>query len=152
LTLPIRDPRAELHARLENAPAEHAEAILAAYEVLQGLYDRGVLDLARGALGSCDKVLEIAVDAAQSPPSICSIRNLLLITNMLGAIDPEKLGIVTRAVPQALQTLAVQAEPPGLWKLMFKCLWNRDMRRGLSALNAVLEAFGRNLGTPIAQK
>src|SRR5438045_3681216 len=70
LTLPVRDPRAELQSRLENAPVEHAEAVLAAFEVLQGLHDCGALDLARGALGSSDKVLEIAVDAAQSPQSI----------------------------------------------------------------------------------
>jgi hypothetical protein len=70
LTLPVRDPRAELQLRLQNAPAEHAEAILAACEVLQGLHECGVLELARGALQSSDKVLEIAVDAAQSPQSI----------------------------------------------------------------------------------
>src|ERR1700682_1115711 len=97
-----RDPRDELNSRLQQAPMDHAEAILAAYEVLQGLHDRGVLELARGALGSSEKVLEIAVDAAQSPQSIRGIRNLLLVINMLGAIDPERLGPLTRAVPQAL--------------------------------------------------
>src|ERR1700747_1617635 len=35
LEVPPRNPRAELHARLLNAPEEHAEAVLAAYEVLQ---------------------------------------------------------------------------------------------------------------------
>src|SRR5271155_5553269 len=72
LELPRPDPRLALQARLENAPAAHAEALLAAYEVLQGLHDRGVLDLMRGALGSGDKVLEIGVTAAQSPASIRS--------------------------------------------------------------------------------
>ena len=48
LELPKRDPREELHSRLEKAPAEHAEAILAGFEVLQGLHDRGVLELLRG--------------------------------------------------------------------------------------------------------
>jgi uncharacterized protein YjgD (DUF1641 family) len=152
LTLPVRDPRAELQSRLQTAPAEHAEAILAAYEVLQGLHDCGVLDLARGALGSSDKVLEIAVNASQSPQSIRSIRNLLLLVNMLGAIDPERLGIVTRAVPQALQAIAQQQDPPGLWKLMTRFLWNRDMRRGLSAFVAVLGVFGRNLAKSIPEK
>src|SRR5271163_599938 len=88
---PPVDPRVELQNRLQDAPAEHAEALLAAYEVLQGLHDRGVLDLMRGALGSGDKVLEIAVTAAQSPGSIRGIRNLLLLVNTLGAIEPELL-------------------------------------------------------------
>jgi uncharacterized protein YjgD (DUF1641 family) len=152
LTLPIRDPRAELHAKLENAPAEHAEAMLAACEVLQGLYDRGVLDLARGALGASDKVLEIAVVAAQSPQSIRGIRNLLLVINMLEAIDPEQLASLTRAVPQALNVTAQQQQPPGLWKLMTRFLWNRDARRSLSVINGLLEAFGRNLAAPNAEK
>ena len=64
LELPRTDPRIALQARLQNAPAAHAEALLAAYEVLQGLHDRGVLDLMRSALGSGDEVLEIAVAAA----------------------------------------------------------------------------------------
>src|SRR3954469_4419881 len=145
LELPTRDPRAELQSRLQSAPAEHAEALLAALEVLQGLHDRGVLDLMRGALGSSDKVLEIAVDVAKSPESLRSIRNLLLAVNLLGAIDPEELKAFTQAVPQALKSMARQTEPPGLWKLMKHFLWNQDTRRGLSALNVLLETFGANL-------
>ena len=145
LTLPARDPRAELRARLEEAPAEHAEAILAAYEVLQGLHDRGVLDLVRGALGSGDKVIEIAVEAAQSPQSIRGLRNLILLINMLGKIEPEQLAKLTRAVPEAMQTTARQLDQPGIWKPMRDLFLNRDARRGLMAFIAVLEAFGANL-------
>ena len=149
LAVPARDPRAELHSRLQSAPAEHAEAILAAYEVLQGLHDSGApLDLLRGALGSNDKLLEIAVDAAQSPQSIRSIRNLMLLVNMLGAIDPEQLGSLTRAVPQALKATAEHREPPGLWNLMSGLLWNRDVRRSMSALTLLLEKLGSNHASP----
>ncbi|HEX3988603.1 MAG TPA: DUF1641 domain-containing protein, partial [Verrucomicrobiae bacterium] len=63
LELPPRDPRAELQNRLQNAPLEHAEALLSAYEVLQELHDRGVLDQMLGALGSRDKVVEIIVES-----------------------------------------------------------------------------------------
>ena len=42
LEIPPRNPRAELRSRLEQAPEEHAEAVLAAYEVLQQLHERGV--------------------------------------------------------------------------------------------------------------
>jgi len=59
LNVPARDPRAELQVRLENAPLQHAAALLSAYEVLQGLHDRGVFELLRGAFGSSDKVLSI---------------------------------------------------------------------------------------------
>ena len=48
LKLVPRDPREALYHRLEKAPLEHVEALLAAYEVLQGLHDRGVLETLRG--------------------------------------------------------------------------------------------------------
>jgi hypothetical protein len=67
LELPKRDAREELLSRLEKAPAEHAEAILAGFEVLQGLHDRGVLELLRGVLDGGDKILEIVVEASKSP-------------------------------------------------------------------------------------
>jgi uncharacterized protein YjgD (DUF1641 family) len=145
LDLPRPDPRLALRERLENAPAAHAEALLEAYEILQGLHDRGVLDLIRGALGSSDKVLEIAVAAAQSPASIRGIRNLLLIVNTLGAIEPELLRTFVRIVPQTLQTMVRNPEPPGLWRLIKDFLWNHDFRRGMAALNTLLEVLGRNL-------
>ena len=145
LELPHADPRLALQARLENAPAAHAEALLAAYEVLQGLHDRGVLDLMRGALGSGDKVLEIAVAAAQSPGSIRGLRNLLLVVNMLGAIDPEVLKAFTQGVPQAFELMVRKPEPSGLWRLIKDFLWNQDFRHGMAAVNTMLEVFGRKL-------
>jgi uncharacterized protein YjgD (DUF1641 family) len=145
LELPRTDPRLALLARLEKAPAEHAEALLAAYEVLQGLHDRGALDLMRGALGSGDDVLEVVVNAAQSPGSIRGIRNLLLLVNMLGAIDPEVLKAFTQGVPEAFREMVLEPEPPGLWRLIKDFLWNADFRHGLAALNTMLEAFGRSL-------
>jgi uncharacterized protein YjgD (DUF1641 family) len=44
LKLAPRDPREALYHRLENAPREHVEALLASYEVLQGLQDRELLE------------------------------------------------------------------------------------------------------------
>jgi hypothetical protein len=54
LEIPPRNPRAELRSRLEQAPEEHAEAVLAAYEVLQELHNHGVLEIMRGALAASD--------------------------------------------------------------------------------------------------
>jgi uncharacterized protein YjgD (DUF1641 family) len=87
LELPARDPSEEIKARLRDAPAEHAEALLSAYEVLQQLHDRGALDLARGALSASDKLLEMVVDTARSPEGIRAIRNLLLLAKALGTIE-----------------------------------------------------------------
>src|ERR1700677_962759 len=128
LELPPTDPRLALQARLENAPAAHAEALLAAFEVLQGLHDRGLLELMRGALGSGDKILEIAVEAAQSPGSIRGIRNLLLMINTLCAIEPESLKTFMQIGPQSFQRMVRNPEPPGLWRLVQDFLWNQEFR------------------------
>src|SRR5258708_17957139 len=143
--LPPRDPRPELNVRLQQAPLEHAEAVLAAYEVLQGLHDRGVLELMRGTLGGSEKILEQVVAVASGPGSIRATRNLLLLVTTLGEIEPALLSDLTRAIPKALvQANAEESTPPGLFKLM-STFWNADFRRGLAAFNDLLVAFGKNL-------
>jgi uncharacterized protein YjgD (DUF1641 family) len=142
-----RDPREELRSRLNNAPVEHAEAVLSAYEVIQGLHDRGVLDLVRGALSASDRLLEMAVDEAKSPAGVRAIRNLLLLAKVFGTIEPELLRDFTLAIPKALaQANAEQARPPGLIK-MLRTFSNRDFCRGLAGFNDLLVAFGKNLSS-----
>ncbi|APW63294.1 DUF1641 domain-containing protein [Paludisphaera borealis] len=145
LNSPPRDPRAELQSRLQNAPAEHAEALLSALELLQGLHDRGALDLMRGAVGSRDKVLEILVEAANSPESIRGVRSLIVMINMLGAIEPEALATCTRAVPTALKLMTQQPERPSLWRLIRDFTWDKDVRRGHFALITLLRSLGKSL-------
>jgi uncharacterized protein YjgD (DUF1641 family) len=145
LHLASRDPREDLNSRLQQAPLEHAEAVLAAYEVLQGLHDRGVLELMRGTLGGGEKILEQVVAVASGPESIRATRNLLLLVTTLGEIEPALLSDLTRAIPRALvQANAEESKPPGLFKLM-ATFWNKDFRRGLAAFNDLLVVFGRNL-------
>jgi uncharacterized protein YjgD (DUF1641 family) len=145
LELPPRDPRAELIARLQDAPLNHAEALLSAYEVLQGLHDRGVFEILRGALGSSDKVTEIIVEAAKSPESIRGIRNAIILARTLGTVEPKVVESLVAALPQAIALTEVRgSEPPGLWGFLKK-ITNKDFRRGLLLATSLLEAAGRNL-------
>src|SRR5580658_3713278 len=84
LKLPPRDPKQELLAKLENAPAEHAAALLDGYELLQQLHEHGVFTLVRGALGATDKLVEAVSTAVgetfgdaklvpAKPPSLFSL-------------------------------------------------------------------------------
>src|SRR6266436_6633189 len=149
LHLAFRDPRDELNLRIQQAPMEHAEAILAAYEVLQGLHDHGVLELMRGTLGGSEKILEQVVAVASGPEAIRASRNLLLLVTTLAEIEPALLGDLTRAIPKALvQANAEESKPPGLLKLL-STFWNKDLRRGLAAFNDLLVAFGKNLSGKI---
>ena len=148
LELPKRDPREELRSRLEQAPAEHAEALLAGLEVLQGLHDRGVLEVLRGVLDGGNKILEIVVEASTTPEAIRGIRSLIIMAKMVGSIDPELLKKFTEAVPDALAgaVKAQEKEPPGFWEAL-RMLRSKNMRRGLAVMNSVLEALGKNPST-----
>ncbi len=145
LDLPKRDPREELRARLQQAPAEHAEAVLAGFAVLQGLHDQGVLELLRGMLGGGDKILEIVVEATKTPEAIRGIRNLVILTKIFGSIDPELLKKFAEAVPDVLvgAAKAEQTEPPGFWGVL-KIFRSKNLRRGLAVVNNLLEAWARN--------
>lgn len=145
LGLPPRDPQRELNSRLQQAPLEHAEALLAAYEVLQGMHDSGLLEVLRGTLSGGEKALEQFVEVARGPEAIRATRNCLLLVKALGEIEPALLGDLTRAVPRALvQANAEESKPPGLFKLI-STFWEKDFRRGLAAFNDLLVMFGRNL-------
>ena len=89
-------------SRLEHAPEEHAEAVLAAYEVLQELHDRGVLEIMRGALAASDEILETVVDNVKTPEAIRAIRNLLFWRQILGSIEPDGSKASFRQFPKAL--------------------------------------------------
>jgi uncharacterized protein YjgD (DUF1641 family) len=148
LQLPKRDPREELRHRLEQAPVEHAEAVLASFEVLQGLHDFGTLEVLRGMLGGGNKILEIIVESTKSPEAVRGIRNLLILTKVVGSIDPELLNKFTAAVPGALAAAAnAQAtEPPSFWEAL-RILRSENLRRGLAVMNGILEGLAKSFST-----
>jgi len=138
-----RDARAELHTRLQNAPLQHAEALLSGYDLLQRLHDRGVLDLFRGGLGSSDKVLSIAVEAAKTPEAINATRNLLILSKVMFTLEPDLLEDIAEAVPNSLAQARAK-KPLSLWQLLKKTC-SQDTRRALSAMLGVVESFGKSL-------
>ena len=145
LEIPPRNPRAELRSRLEQAPEQHAEAVLAAYEVLQELHSRGVLEIMRGALAASDEILEKVVDGAKTPESIRAIRNLLFWRQILGSIEPEWFKGIFQAIPEGLaQATAERDQPVGFFRVLRR-LTNKDSLRGLAAAIDFLQAFGRHL-------
>jgi uncharacterized protein YjgD (DUF1641 family) len=144
-TLPPRDPREALYQRLENAPKEHVEALLDVCDILQGLHDRGILELAKGALGSSEKVLQILVNTANTPEVIRGIRNAMILAKIADSIDPRLLEGLERAVPEVLAE-AGKPDPPGLISVLRKLL-SHDTRRVLIAAASILESLGKTLGS-----
>jgi uncharacterized protein YjgD (DUF1641 family) len=144
LKLPPRDARQELQTRLEQAPIEHAEALLDAYELLQQLHDRRVLAALRGALGAGDTIVEKLADAASSVDSIAATRNALILAKMLSSIDPELLQGVAVAVAETMKNAPVE-KPPGLFALLGQ-FRSEETRRSVSMLSRFLASLGTQLG------
>jgi uncharacterized protein YjgD (DUF1641 family) len=145
LEIPPRNPRAALRSRLEQAPEEHAEAVLAAYEVLQELHNRGVLEIMRGALAASDELLEKVVDGARTPEAIRAIRNLLFCRQILGSIEPDWFKGLFQAIPEGIAQATAERDQPVSVFGVLRRLTNKDSLRGLAAAIDFLQAFGRHL-------
>lgn len=142
LEIPPRDPRQELIARIESAPADYAAALLEGCELLESLRQSGLLTLAKAALDARSTLVETAADAANTTTAIRATRNLLLLGQMLAAVDPVVIGGIAVAVADTFgDARSTPQEPPSFRSLLVN-FFSRDMRRGLGLLNR----FTRNLG------
>lgn len=141
-----RNARDDLRRKLEQAPEEHAEALLESYELLQQLHDSGALSLLRGVLRSGDLLLDSAVNAAKSDEAIRGLRNAIILAKMLGSINPDLLQGYANAVSETLGCQKPVAEPPGLFKL-FAEFRHPELRRSMALINKFLESFGNQLKT-----
>jgi uncharacterized protein YjgD (DUF1641 family) len=85
------DARVDLIKRGEGAPVEHAEAVLSAYDLLQQLHEKGILELLTGLLTAGETVVNHVVGIISSPQAVTATRLALMMVNMLGSIDADKI-------------------------------------------------------------
>lgn len=141
------DPADALRRRMDTAPKEHAEAILAAYDILQLLHDRGVLEVVRGALAAGDDLVEVVVNAINTPDAVRALRNLMFWRSVLGQIEPLWFQGIFEAIPEGLSTATAQRDDPiTLWRILRRGV-TKDSLRGLTAAVDFLESFGRHLNS-----
>lgn len=151
LDLAPRDPRKELFDRLERAPREHAEALLDGYELLEQLRQAGILQLLRGTLSAGDEILDRALSAARSAQGTRALRNLLILGQMLGSMNPELLECIAVAVGQTLGSERNPViEPPGLLALLSQ-FRQPELRRSIALINRFLDTLGSQLKSVDAQ-
>ncbi len=131
--------------KLDAAPLEHADAVLNAYRTLQTLHDTKTLDFVRGLLGAGDEVLTQVTSVITTPQSMQAIRNLLVLIDLAGKLNPEALHRVLNNVEPIL-TAEPAATPPSLFASGRKLLGSKDARRALAMGVALLEAVGNALG------
>src|SRR5689334_7751578 len=142
-----RIPEEKVRWQLDRAPVEHADAVLAFYELLQLAHDRGLLDIARGAIGRGDTVIVKLSKFASSPESMALTRNLISLGRIAASFDPEVLGaLADELCRQNNGAPARPAESAGLFQAIRR-LANKDTLRVLTASAAFLGAFGKALAT-----
>jgi uncharacterized protein YjgD (DUF1641 family) len=145
LELPPRDPRKELLDRLESAPQEHAEALLDAFDLLEELHQAGALQKLRGTVSASDEILEHAVSAAKSAEGTRALRNLLILGQILSAVNPDLLKCIAVAVSETLGSERKPViEPPGLFALLSE-FRQPELRRSVALINRFLETLGNQL-------
>jgi uncharacterized protein YjgD (DUF1641 family) len=145
LEIPPRDPRKELMTRLENAPAEHAEALLDAFELIQQAHDAQVFELLRGLLSAKDHLLETVVRETETPAAIHALRNAIIFGKMMSSVTPDLMECFAAAVGETLGSERRPViEPPGLLSLLGQ-FRRPELRRSVALINRFLELLGSRL-------
>jgi uncharacterized protein YjgD (DUF1641 family) len=137
-----RNSREDLIRKVEQAPVEHAEAVLAAYDLLQRLHEKGMIDLLNGLLSAGDTVVDRVVDVISSMEVVTALRMALTFVNLLSVIDPDELhSVISNAGKEtpSLLTIGKQAT-------------SKDARRGMAAAVGLLTVFGAALGKQQTEK
>ena len=129
--------------KLRNAPAEHADALLSAYELLQLLHDRGILSLLRGLVGAGDEIVGTIAAAADRPESIRGVRNFVLLTKFFGSIPPDVLNSLVETVRTGAEREKAH-RAPGLLRLLWR-LRNENSRHAAAVALDLLEGLGKGL-------
>lgn len=129
------DSRGDLVRKIQDAPIEHAQAILAAYELLGRLHEKGILDLLNGLLSAGDTVVNHVVELVASAEAVNALRIGLAFSGLLRSFDTDKLHAVLAQRDQ---------EPPSLIAISKQAL-SKDARRGIAAGVGLLQLFGAAL-------
>ena len=130
-----RNSRDDLIRRIEQAPVEHAEALLAAYALLERLHEKGIIDLVNGLLSAGDTVVERVVDLISSREMVTALRMALILTNLLNSIDPDKLhAVISNAGKETPSLLAIAKQAT-----------SKDARRSIAAAVGLVNVLGEAL-------
>jgi len=141
-----KNARNDLMRRLEVAPQEHVEAMLALYQLVQRMHDNGVIDLANGLLSAGGTVVDELAALANSPEMTGAMRLTFMATNLIRAMDMDKMHEVLSGQ---------EAKPVSLMQLGRQAM-SKEARTGIAAALGVLTVFGAALdkqrGAPTGSK
>jgi uncharacterized protein YjgD (DUF1641 family) len=130
------DSREELKRKIDEAPAEHADAILSAYRLLQEAHESGTLELLRGALAAQDSIINHVVGLVSEPEMMNGLRNLIVLGKVLGNIHQ-----TVETTVGGDDKVKRRHAPPSLFTLVSR-MNTPDARRGFEVALGLLAALG----------
>jgi uncharacterized protein YjgD (DUF1641 family) len=136
------DSCGDLVRRIEQAPLEHAEAPLAAYDLLQRMHQKGLIDLLNGLLSAGDTVLDRVVDVVSSKEMVAALRMGLIASSLLTSMDADALqAVITGAGKENPSLLAVGKQAA-----------SKNTRRGIAAAVGILNLLGAALSKKVSDE
>ena len=130
------DSREELKRKIDAAPAEHADAILSGYRLLQEAHESGTLELLRGALAAQDSIINHVVGLVSEPEMMNGLRNLIVLGKVLGNIHQ-----TVETTVGGDDKVKRRHAPPSLFTLVSR-MNTPDARRGIEVAVGLLAALG----------
>ena len=128
--------REDLARRIREAPADHAEAILAAYELLEKLHDAGLLSLASGVISAGNAIIDRLAVVADSQQAVVALRAALIFGSVLNTLDTDELH----------KAMQVQKNDASLFRIL-KGLMTKESRQvamiGVNLMNVIGKALGK---------
>jgi len=124
--------RQDLLRRLETAPEEHVEALLASYELLQRMHEEGLIDLANGMLSTGGVVMRRLADVMKSREGAFAFHAIFMLTNLLRVMDLGELHLL----------LSGARVPSTSFVGLGRKLVSSDVRAGLATSIGLLKIFG----------
>jgi uncharacterized protein YjgD (DUF1641 family) len=131
------DSREELKRKIDAAPAEHADAILSGYRLLEEAHESGTLELLRGALAAQDSIINHVVGLVSEPEMMNGLRNLIVFGKVLGNINSQTIETAIDGDDKVKRRHA----PPSLFTLVSR-MNTPDARRGIEVAVGLLAALG----------
>jgi uncharacterized protein YjgD (DUF1641 family) len=131
-----QNSREDLLRRIHEVPADHADALLAAFALLQKFHDAGLLSLASGLISAGSTIIDRLSDVADSPQAVTALRTTLILGSVLNTLDANELR----------DAMQVGEKDASLWHIL-KGLTTKESRQlamiGVNLMNVIGRAMAR---------
>lgn len=131
---------------LENLLVENRELLEKLFDILNKLEDHEVLNMVKGGLAESDDILYRILTAVESTSASKSIKNALLMTQLLGRINMSELEPVILKLNNSVEIAAeyeYRSRGKG-WFGLVKTIRDPQFIEGVNVLTQFVKGFGEN--------